>query len=246
MAEPSSTPAQPGTAGEVLDPQRAFAELGALVVGETPLSQVLARVAELTRACVPGADEVSVTLVEDGNARTTAFTGRLAATLDERQYDGGFGPCLDAAQNGQTVRVDDTSGDETYPDFAAVAARQGVRSTVSVGMPMPQRTVGGINVYRFGDPPLDEDALHLLQTFAGYAAVAVANHSLYASAVSLSVNLQAAMQSRAVIEQAKGVLVASLRCTPEEAFQHLVRQSQHANRKLRDLATEVVARAAEG
>ncbi len=227
-----------------IEPQQAFAELGALVVGETPLGEVLKRVAELATACVPGAEEVSVTLLEGDKGRSAAFTGALAASLDERQYAAGFGPCIDAAQSGQVIRIDDTAAEETYPDFAAIAARQGVRSSVSVGMPMPQRIVGGLNVYRFDDAVLDADAVELLQIFAGYAAIALANHSLYASAVALSTNLQIALQSRAVIEQAKGVLVASLHCTPEEAFQHMVRRSQHANRKLREIATEIVERAA--
>lgn len=226
-----------------MDPRSAFAELGDLVVGQVPLGQVLAKVADLAKACTPGAEEVSVTLLDGERARSAAFTGFLAASLDERQYDQGFGPCVDAAATGQVVRVDDTSSDRTYPDFAAVAARQGVRNSVSVGMPMPQDVLGGINVYRFGPAPLDEDGLEVLQVFAGYAAVAVANHSLYASAVALSTNLQAAMASRAVIEQAKGVLVATLHCTPEEAFGHLARQSQHHNVKLREIAADVVARA---
>ena len=228
----------------LMQPQDAFTELGQLVVGAQPLGQVLTRVAELAKASIPGAEEVSVTLIEgDGKARSAAFTGTLAAALDERQYDSGFGPCLDAAEAGQIIRIDDTAEDATYPDFAAVAARQGVRNTVSVGMPMPQRILGGINVYRFNDSPLDEDSVQLVQVFAGYAAIALANHSLYSSAVNLSAHLQTAMQSRAVIEQAKGVLMAMLHCSAEEAFQHLATQSQHANRKLRDIAAEIVERA---
>ena len=240
------TPPQPTTPDATIEPQQAFAELGALVVGEVPLGQVLTRVAELAKACVPGAEEVSVTLLEGEKARSAAFTGSLAAHLDERQYDAGFGPCLHAAQSGQTVRVDDTSAERTYPGFAAIAARQGVRSSVSIGMPMPQRITGGINVYRFDQGVLEEEAVALLEVFAGYAAIALANHSLYSSAVALSTNLQIALSSRAVIEQAKGVLVASLRCTPEEAFAHLVLQSQHTNRKLREIATEVVEQARQG
>ena len=222
----------------------AFAELGRSVVGEVSLGQVLARAAELAGACIPGAEEVSVTLLEGGAARTVAFTGRLAATWTSGQYQAGFGPCLDAAENGQTIRLDDTGAESTYPAFAAVAARQGVRSVISVDMPMPQRILGGLNVYRFDDGVLSRESQELLQVFAGYAAVALANHSLYASAVALSANLQTAMQSRAVIEQAKGVLVARLRCTPEEAFSHMVEQPQRANRKLRDIAADTVAQAA--
>ncbi|WP_432537447.1 GAF domain-containing protein [Kineococcus arenarius] len=115
--------------------------------------------------------------------RSAASTGELAASLDERQYAAGFGPCIDAARSGQVVRIDDTAAEATYPDFAAIAARQGVRSTVSVGMPMPQRIGGGLNVHRFDDGVLDAYAVELLQVFAGYAAIALANHSLYASVV---------------------------------------------------------------
>ncbi|MFD0484781.1 ANTAR domain-containing protein [Kineococcus sp. GCM10028916] len=220
----------------------AFTELGRIVVGTQPLGQVLHRVAELAKDCIPGAEEVSVTLIEGGGkGHSAAFTGSLAAYLDERQYDRRFGPCLDAAETGQTVRIPDTSAETPYPDFAAVAARRGVNSSVSVGMPMPQQVLGGLNVYRSDGQAIDDDSVETLQVFAGYAAVAVANHSLYASAVALSENLQAAMQSRAVIEQAKGVLMARLGCTADEAFQHLATRSQHTNRKLREIATELVA-----
>ena len=225
-----------------MQPDEAFAELGQLVIGSQPLSQVLTRVAELAKACVPGAEEVSVTLLEgDSGARSAAFTSDLAVHLDERQYESGFGPCLDAAEAGQTIRINDTAHEDTYPDFAAVAARQGVRSTVSVGMPMPQRILGGLNVYRFDAAVMDSDSVQLLEVFAGYAAIALANHSLYASSVALSAHLRTAMQSRAVIEQAKGVLMIKLHCSAEEAFQHLALRSQRTNHKLRDIAVEVVA-----
>jgi GAF domain-containing protein len=235
-------PPAPDGAPTPMQPQDAFDELARIVIGSQPLSQVLARVAELAKACIPGVDDVSVTLQDgDSKAYTAAFTGSLAMHLDERQYEAGFGPCVDAAQSGQIIRIDDTSHDETYPDFARAAARQGVRSTVSVGMPMPQRIVGGLNTYNSNVEPLDGDAVQLLQVFAGYAATALANHALYASSVALSGNLQTAMQSRAVIEQAKGVLMARLHCTAEEAFTHLSTQSQRSNRKLRDIAADVVA-----
>ena len=233
---------------DVMDPRDAFEELGRIVLGETPLNQVLQRVAQLAQACTPGAEEVSVTLLEGSKPRahSAAFTGKLAVALDERQYQAGFGPCMDAAQSGRTVRIDDTAGESVYPDFAATARRQGVRSIVSIGMPMPQRILGGINVYRFSDEPLDEAALEILQVFAAYAAVSLANASLFASTASLAGQMQQAMRSRAVIDQAQGVLIAQLRCTPEEAFQHLAKRSQDTNRKLRDLAADIVERAAQG
>jgi anti-anti-sigma factor len=225
-----------------LQPLDALAEISRIVVGTEPLSQVLTRIAEMATACVPGAEEVSITLLEgEGKPSSAAFTGTLAIHLDERQYAAGFGPCLTAARTGQVIRIDDTGHESTYRDFAAIAAREGVRSTLSVGMSMPQLIQGSVNVYTLDPAPLAEDAVQVLQTFADHAAVALTNHTRYALAVEQSAQLQQAMRSRAVIEQAKGVLVARLRCTPEEAFAHLAKRSQDTNRKLRDLAVEVVA-----
>jgi AmiR/NasT family two-component response regulator len=80
-----------------------------------------------------------------------------------------------------------------------------------------------------------------LEVLAGYAAAALTNRSLYATAVALGDDLRTAVQSRAVVEPADGVLMTSLHCTPGEAFQHLSLRSQRSNRTLRDVAADVVA-----
>jgi GAF domain-containing protein len=231
---------QPDT-GVALDPQSAFAELGRIALDQTPLSQVLKRVADLAKATIPGADEVSVTLIEQDRARSVAFTGDLAVALDERQYDRGFGPCMDAALGAGTVLITDMATDERYREFGAVAARAGIRSSLSVGMPAPERTVGGVNTYSRRVDAFDEAAVATATAFADFAAVAVLNAALVDSKTALAAQLQEAMASRAVIEQAKGLLIGRLGCTPDEAFTHLSRQSQNTNRKLRDVAAQIVA-----
>ena len=230
----------------LVEPQEAFRELGRLPLGELLLGQVLTRVAELAKATIPGADEVSVTLIEGERARSVAFTGDLAVQLDERQYAKGFGPCMDAAQGGQTITIPDTSAEAGYADFAAVAHRAGVRSSLSVGMPVPQRTVGGLNIYSTSVDAFDAEAIELGRAFAEYAAVALLNAALIDSKDALARQLEQAMATRAVIEQAKGVLMGRLHCTPEEAFGHLSRQSQRTNRKLNTVAAELVAEARKG
>ena len=82
--------------------------------------------------------------------------------------------------------------------------------------------------------------MELARTFASYAAVAVANAQLFASTAQLARQMEEAMASRAAIEQAKGILMGSLKCTPDEAFDVLVRHSQNSNRKLRDIAQGIV------
>src|SRR5215213_8927482 len=128
------------------DPLQAFAELALMVVDDNPPEPTLRRVAELAKQTLDGVEEVSLTVVEGGRARSVVFTGALAVDLDERQYELGFGPCLDAAKTGQTIILDTSAVDSAYHEFARLAARAGVRHVVSVGLPLARRSIGGLNV----------------------------------------------------------------------------------------------------
>jgi GAF domain-containing protein len=234
-----STP-DAGGAQPPQDPRAAFAELSRIMLGEQPLSATLARVAELAKRTIPGAAEVSVTLMQDGDVESAAFTGPLAAQLDERQYEAGFGPCMEAAISGATIPIDNTANSSAYPDFARLARRQGITHTMSVGLPVQRQTIGALNIYGTGDGSFDEQTQELATTFAGYAAVAVANAGLYASTAQLAAHLQRALDSRAVIDQAKGILMGRHGMSAEAAFDLMSKQSQVTNRRVRDLARDLV------
>ncbi len=163
---------------DLRDSSAVHLELSRVLLGDHTLTEVLDTVAHLAKAALPEVDEVSVTLVDGDRARSVVFTGELAVQLDERQYETGFGPCLDAARTGEVVLVPDTSEDTRYPQFARQAARAGVGRTLSVGMPVPGRTVGGLNVYLRGGRGFDEDLISRADTFAAYAAVALANRKV--------------------------------------------------------------------
>ncbi len=226
---------------ETLDPTTAFAELGRINLRESSLDDVLLRVAELAKRSMPGASEVSVTLVRGADAHTAAATGPLALTLDEFQYQGGEGPCLDASASVSTLSVPDTADEPRWPGWAIRAGEAGARSSLSVGLPVQERVTGALNIYSVDPAAFDEEAITLAQTFAGYAAVALANAHLYDTTATLAQQMQAAMDSRAVIEQAKGILMARRRCSADEAFALLSKASQDTNRKLRDVAAALVA-----
>ena len=222
------------------DPRAAFAELSKIMLGAQPLSETLSRVAELAKQSIPGAAEVSVTLMQDGTVTSVSFTGPLAVQLDERQYEAGFGPCMEAALSGATIPIDDTAHSGTYPDFGRIAFRHGITHTMSIGLPVERRTVGALNIYGSGEGPFDETTAELATAFASYAAVAVANAGLYASTATLAGNLQKALDSRAVIDQAKGILMGRHHCSADTAFGLLVRQSSTSSRRLRDIAQDIV------
>jgi GAF domain-containing protein len=226
--------------GRAPDPRAAFAELSKVMLGAQPLTATLARIAELAKRTIPGAAEVSVTLLQNGRAFSIAFTGPLASGLDERQYEADFGPCMDAALSGNTITIDDTARSEAYPDWARIAARHGITNTMSIGLPVEQRTVGALNVYGTDSTPFDQTNAELATAFASYAAVAVANAGVYASTATLAANLQKALESRAVIDQAKGILMREQHCSADAAFDELVRRSNNSNRRLREIAEDIV------
>jgi GAF domain-containing protein len=225
------------------DPHAAFAELGRIKLNETDVVGVLARVAELAKQTLPGAAEVSVTLVHGTKPHTAAFTGPLAIHLDERQYERNRGPCIEAAAGKVTLSVPDMSHEPRWPDWAAQARAAGAFSSVSVGLPIEEQVAGALNLYGTTPSAFDDDTVVLAQTFAGYAAVALANAHHYDTTATLAQHMRAAMESRAVIEQAKGIVMGERRCTADEAFAILTRVSQDSNRKLRDVAAALVARA---
>ncbi|SIM85421.1 GAF and ANTAR domain-containing protein [Micromonospora cremea] len=227
-----------------LDPTDAFAELGRIKLDENSLDDVLQRVAELAKRALPIPVEVSVTLVRGGTGHTAAFTDELARDLDERQYAHGRGPCLEAAASGNVLSVPDLTADDRWPDWAQRGRQAGVGSSVSIGLPIQEAVVGALNVYAHMPHAFDDDSVSILKTFGAYAAVALANAQLYDSTATLARQMQEAMTSRAVIEQAKGIIMAERRCSPAEAFTILSKVSQDSNRKVREVAQALVDRAA--
>jgi GAF domain-containing protein len=226
--------------GDPMDPMRAFAELGQIRLGEGDLRQVLARIAELAKAAIPGASDVSVTLVTDQGAGTPAFTGRLALDMDESQYDEGAGPCLEAAKSQQVISVPDISQDRRWPGFTSAAAQTGVASSLSIGIPVIEQLNGALNLYSRDAGAFDDESVELAMAFANYAAVALANTHLYETTSALATQMSQAMETRAIIEQAKGILIAQQGVSGDEAFAILSRASQTSNRKLRDIARAIV------
>ena len=229
------------------DPRAAFDELGRMVLADQSMDTVLQRVAELAKQTVPGAAEVSVSFVSKDGATTPAFTGELARDLDESQYERGYGPCLDAAATQQTMHISDVATETRWAGYVADAAKLGALSSLSVPVPMPDPVSAALNIYArtphaFDDPGSQATA----STFAAYAGAALANMHLYDTTRRLAEQMETAMRSRAVIDQAKGILMAQRRCSPDEAFEVLVQLSQRSNRKLREVAQALVDRAVSG
>ena len=110
---------------------------------------------------------------------------------------------------------------------------------MSVPLPISEGVLGALNIYAREVDAFDEDSRSAAVRFAPYAGVAVANMYAYQDARNLADNLQKALDSRAIIDQAKGILMERHKVTAEQAFEVLVRISMQTNRKLRDIADQL-------
>jgi GAF domain-containing protein len=220
--------------------QSAFDELGRLSFADHSLESVLQRVTDLATGVLPGEPVTSVTVVERGKPATAAASGELALTLDETQYRLGSGPCLAAASTGRPSELVDTRAATDWPEFAAQAAEQGCGSVLSFPFPAQERVAGALNVYARRFTVSDPRTLDVLGRFAAYAVVPVSNMYLYESAMERAGHLQTALDSRAVIDQAKGILMERFKLTADQAFQVLTRVSMESNTKVRDVAERFV------
>ena len=220
--------------------QPAFDELARLSFAEHSLESLLHTVTELATRILPGRPLASVTIIGDGHPSTVAASGEPAVALDEFQYRTGAGPCLEAASTGRRMTIPDTRSDATWPAFAAEAAASGFDSVLSFPLPAPERVSGAMNVYARHVDVADPRTPELVSRLAAYAVGPVSNMYLYESAVERAAHLQAALESRAVIDQAKGILMERFKLTADQAFQILARLSMERNVKLRDVAAQFV------
>jgi GAF domain-containing protein len=214
--------------------------LGRLPIAEHSLSSVLQQVAAVAAEVLPEEPVTSVTVVDGGRPVTVAASGDMATTLDEVQYRLGAGPCLAAATSGRRSELVDTRRPADWPEFAARAAAEGCASVLSFPLPGRNQLSGALNVYSPRSPVPDERTLERFVRLADYAVVAVSNAYLYETAVARAGHLERALDSRAVIDQAKGVLMERFTLSPEQAFQVLTRVSMESNVKVRELAERFV------
>jgi GAF domain-containing protein len=221
----------------------ALGALSQFFINDGTLGETLLRVAELACKAVGPADLAGLTLLVEGRPATGVFTDPQAPEIDAAQYQSGRGPCLEAFRNQQVYRIDSTASEDRWPEFAARAAGHGIVATLSVPVTARGESLGALNFYSRTGPFSDGDAREA-DMFTQQAAIVLANAQVYWDARQLGENMQQAMRSRAVIDQAIGVLLADGGRTPDEAFQLLVRVSQRENRKLRDIAAGIVDRAA--
>lgn len=194
---------------------------------------------------MPTVEFAGITMLDEkGKPGTTVFTDEESPQIDAAQYESGRGPCLSAWRTKQSVRLDDVRVDGLeYPEFSQAAVAHGILSTLSLPLVAGGKGLGALNLYASSAGAFSDEDAELCGTLADAASVVLANAVAYWDVYQLSEHMQTAMQSRAIIEQAKGMLMAqSPKLTADDAFDVLVKASQRENVKLRQVAQRIVDR----
>jgi GAF domain-containing protein len=201
-------------------------ELFNVLLPDTPMTDLLDRVTELAARTVGNCTFAGITVGQDGKMETPVFTDERSPRVDQVQYDADSGPCVDAFRTGEVEAIHDTATEERWRHFCDAALGEQIRSTLSVPLDVSgNRTevLGALNLYSEVPDAFDGEARASTEAFAQQAAIVMANARAYWGAKDLSDQLQHAMESRATIEQAKGILIAQSHVSPDEAFKLLVR-----------------------
>lgn len=223
---------------EVLE--NAVRTLSRLLLAEETLEATHGRVASLACLTLPPCDMASVSIINDGQPSTPVQTHPEVGDLDSAQYRSRRGPCLEAYNGRRVVRETISENPDRWPEFSAAAAKAGVHSVLAVPLVASEQPLGALNLYSRSPGGYDEAAEETARLFSEQAAVACANAEVYWRTYTLTEHLREALESRDVIGQAKGILMARRGCTPEAAFEALRKASQDRNIKLRDVAEQVV------
>ncbi len=220
-----------------VDVYKALAEV--VLVGR-PLDEVLNEVARIAQASLPGSEASSITLVRADKAWTAAHSAQLALDADELQYEEGYGPCMDAGRTGMPMIVTDMRTETRWPTYTPRVRERGVLSSLSVPIPFQGVTIGALNNYSSEADAFGDDALAIATEITTYIGIAVMNADAHAEVSATARQMQEALESRKTIDMALGILIATHHCSPEDAFAILSRTSQQHNRKLRELARQLV------
>jgi GAF domain-containing protein len=216
-----------------------------IVAGARGVIETLREVAEFAVQAIPGADGAGVTLIRSHDdtlrIQARAVTGEFVGDIDAVQYEVfNEGPCITCARSRRPTVSGSLGSDNRWPHFGGRVARMGVHSVLALPLIVDDTVIGAINCYARRRDSFTEHAVQFGAQFAGQAAVSVYNAQLLTEAHERAVQLQRALGSRAVIDQAIGIIRSRSGSSAQEAFERLTWISQHENVKLHVVAERLV------
>ncbi len=171
-----------------------------------------------------------------GELRVVAASSEAARLLELFQLQNDQGPCLDCFRSGHPVAAADLGADQRWPRFAAAAGQAGFHAVQALPMRLRDQVIGALNLFRATTGPFDAEAVHVGQALADVATISLLHDRSMRRSDTLNEQLQAALNSRVIIEQAKGKLAERLGIDVSQAFTILRAQARNHNQRLSDLA----------
>ncbi|MBY5161395.1 GAF and ANTAR domain-containing protein [Salsipaludibacter albus] len=224
--------------------RRAFDDYAAALLLPYRIGDVLYRLTDQAVE-VLGVDGAGVSVAQDGQDLSfVAATDARVATVEAQQEAGAEGPCHQAYRTGRAVVVCDLADETRWPDYCTTALDQGCRAVAGLPMPTHVRRIGALNLYQHHRHDWTHDELATGQLLANMASGYILNHHELTKTRTVVDQLQEALDSRIIIEQAKGIVAARRCITTSEAFQRLRHQARSTNTRLHDLCQQVVDTAA--
>jgi anti-anti-sigma factor len=224
----------------VHDVRHALTELGRLRFGEMRVEEAMRQIVETTHA-IFSVDGAGLMLADaDHHLRNAAVSDDRMGHLEELQVRLQEGPCVAAFDDKALVGAEDLTTEQRWPRFCSEALNRGVRAVLASPIPYNQDAVGVVAVLSGERRPWSAEAELALLAFTDLAALLIATMMLGEQQTELAVQLQAALNSRAIIEQAKGVLIGRQGLSAHAAYEQLRAQARAERRKLTAVSAELV------
>ena len=223
------------------DVVRSLVEMADTLVDDYDVVDLLTGLAD---RCVNllGVSAAGVMLVSpEGSLGLVASSSEAMRLLELFELQAQEGPCLDAFRTGQPVDHESLeAGSGRWPSFSAAALQAGFQSALALPLRLREATLGALNLLSVTRTPMDKADVVVARAFADLATLSIAQHRAAAEAQRLNEQLAAALASRVVIEQAKGVISERAGVDLAEAFSRLRRYARDHNRRLTDVAQAAI------
>jgi anti-anti-sigma factor len=222
------------------DVRHALNELGRLRFGEMRVEEAMHQVVQTTHA-IFSVDGAGLMLADDEHhLRNAAVSDERVRHLEDLQIEHSEGPCITAFDEKVMVGAPDLAADQRWPAFSRAAVGRGVRAVLASPIPYNQDAIGVVAVLSEQEHPWSAEAELALLAFTDLAALLIASMMMSEQQTELAQQLQGALNSRAVIEQAKGVLIGQQGLSAQAAYEQIRARARAERRKVSAVAAELV------
>jgi len=219
----------------------AFVKLADALVGEYDVLDVLHTLVEQSVELLDANAAGLLLADQNGELQVLASTSEESQLVEMLQSQAGVGPCIDAFRSGTVVTLNDIAADAgRYPEFQAAALSQGFQSVHAIPMRFRPNTIGALNLFRHEKGVLTEEDAAIGQALADVATISLLQERTVRENTAVNEQLQRALNSRVLIEQAKGVIAQRSQVDMNEAFQRLRSYARSHNEAMHVSAENVI------